>query len=1212
MLKPKSIKKFSYLLLFILMLQIYVPCLVGMVKAQGYFEFISSVWGSYSNPQKAYPGSSNVALVTSFRNDRGVELISVTGTLYLPQGVESYDGRSNITSTGSIQRNGTTSFRIKPGEIFQFIYSLRILESTSPGVYDCVTEISYTYFDEALSSYVNDHENVTMEITISDFPLFSFQVIDSYWTTAGGYRVNASSGARNLNFNVALKNGGEEGINELSATLKLGSSFFPFEATSNLNSIGKGDTFTLAFPQISVPATTGPGTYLRELQLNCTFLGYGNAVNATSYTVLVALTVSQHLSPSLQVVKIHWSNFDKNYPGAKKVMLDVEVQNLGEYTITDTLVSVSLPNGFIDAYGRNAINATSSTSIAYGDFATITIGPIYIGAGVSLGVHYAEAEFTCVGSRDSSQLILKQNFTLPIVVSGVSFYLDLASVSWAYSGQPAVALPGASNIMLSIELVNRGEDTLSGMKASIQAPSGFKLIGSSYTTGPIPSATQFNINLNFNLSQSVNPGTYNMPVTLTFNVNPDSGNSIVSTTIIVPINVEDPSRYNSNLLLVNAYWGTVGNPRPVYPGSKFVPLTLELSNRGLYPIQGAYLKLSSGNSFKDIVGQADLVSTIASGGSTTATFYISIDDSIKPGKYNFTVLENYFLEVYGAQLIRLRNITFQLEVFEPSVKAPYVKVVSSSWANSNPVYPGTENATFSIVIANQAPYSIAGLSAVLSLPEGFSRGSQNGLEAYAAGPIGQWQTTTLSFSVNVGSDITPMNYVGKLNLEYTLLSGGDNLRVVERFEVPVGVNKLGGFETIYSNWVRSSPGPGSTGAVLLVLVRNNELPQMRGIYASVTLPDGFSSTSTGLREVNVTPTIYGSSAQIQDIVGLLSGQVQIPSQYTPTPQTQAGRGDIIALQIQVNVDESTKVGNYALDLELNFIDPWNNVLKANSKVSFWLPGVTRTIDIVEGKSKLLIGVRVASIQLFLKNNGTAPIKDVYVAIGGAPQGISVSSSIKYVPEIAPRNEVNMSWLASVNPQTPYTGSLPIVVVVNYADVLGNRRSFNQTAIVYVEGIVEIKLMDTSISPETLYSSDTVTVSTTLLNLGTYKARNVEALITGTALLNVSGNYAYVGDVDVGSQVPVSLTSKLKEGVGDKTLYLIISYRNIFNEPVTLTFPLNVTVVQKPTQTETAKPIFFELGDTYRFALIVATLFFLVASGYIIYKMYQRTKQQVPV
>ncbi|MEM3404282.1 MAG: hypothetical protein QXJ17_07095 [Nitrososphaeria archaeon] len=1179
------------------------------MKAQGNFEFISSVWGSYSNPQKAYPGSTNVALMSSFRNDRGVELISVTGTLYLPQGIESYDGKSNATSTGSLQRNGTTSFRVKPGEIFQFIYTLRVLESTPPGAYDCVTEISYTYFDGA--SYVNEHENATTTMTISDYPIFSFQVIDNYWTTTGGYRVNASPGARNFNFNIVLKNVGEDGIDELTAALKLGSNFFPSEATSNANNVGKGDTFTLMFSPISIPATTDQGTYVRELQLNCTFLGYGNVVSTTSYTVLATLIISPHPSPNLQIVSIHWSNFDKNYPGAKKVMLDVEVQNLGEFTITDTLVSVNLPNGFMDSYGKSTINATSSTSIAYGDFALITIGPIYIGAGVSSGAHHAEAEFTCVGSRDGSQLILKQNFTLPIVVSGISFYIDLTSVSWTYNGQPAVALPGASNIVLSIGLVNRGEDTLSGMKASVQAPSGFKLIGSSYSTGPIPSASQLNMNFNFNLSQSLNAGVYNIPITLMFNVNPDSGNSMASTKIIVPVNVEDSSRYNSNLILVNAYWGTSGNPRPVYPGSKFVPLTLELSNRGLYPIRGAYLKLTSDTSFKGIVEQVDLVSTIASGGSATTTLYLSLDESIKPGKYNFTVLENYFLEVYGAQLIRSRNITFQLEVFEPLVKAPYLKLISGSWANGNPVYPGTENATFNILIANQAPYSITGLSAALSLPRGFTRGSQNGLEAYVAGPIGQWQTATLSFSVNVGADLTPTNYVGKLQVEYTLLSGGDNLRIVEGFDVTVGVNKLGGFETIYSNWLGSSPGPGSTGAILLILVRNNDLPQMRGVYASVKLPEGFSSTFTGLRNVNITPTIYGSTAQIQDIVSLLSGQIQFPSQYTPTPQTQAGRGDIIALQIQVNVDESTKLGNYVLDFELNFIDPWNSILKADSKASFWLPGATRTIDIVEGKSKLFIGVRTASIQLFLKNNGTAPIKDVYVAIGGAPQGISVSSAIKYLPEIAPKNEVNMSWLASVNPQTPYTGSLPIVVVINYADILGNRRTFNQTAIIYVEGVIEIKLMDTSITPEVLYSADTITVSTTLLNLGTYKARNVEAVIAGDALLNVSGNYAYVGDVDVGAQVPVSLTSKLREGVGDKTLYLVINYRNVFNEPVTLTFPINVTVVQKPTQTETTKPIFFELGDTYRFALMIAIVFFLVVSGYIIYKMYQKTKQQVP-
>jgi hypothetical protein len=1205
--RRRNIEKISFMLIFFLIFQNYPSNLPHVAEAQGNFLFVSSAWGSQSNPQKAYPGSYNVILSTSIRNDFGHDLTSVSGKIFLPEGIRSLDGKKNVTAAGFTQHNGTISYLIKAGEIFTLNFPLDIFENATSGDYSCTTTLKYTYLGGV--TYVDGEDNVTVSFTVSSFPTFRFRTVDVYWTTAGGYRVNASSGARNLDLNVILQNIGEDSINVVDAELNLGEDFYPSKAASTANNVGRGSTFTLSFNQLSVPVTTEPGVYEKDLHLNCTFIGYGNAANRSSNILSLQLEVSKTSSPHLQIVRIGWNNFERNYPGARAIVLDVEVQNLGEFTLSDTLVYVKLPNGFKDPYGKNFINATSSADIGYGNFATISIGPIYISTNVSPGTYYAEAAFNCIGSRDGSQLLLSQNFTLPIVVSGISFYLDLAAVQWVVNGQPAVAIPGARDVQLSVTIVNRGEDTFSGLKSSVLAPAGFKLIGSNYPVGTIPSGSSFTMTFDFNITQNVNPGDYNIILGLTFNANPTSGNNIVYSTIYVPVRVEDPDRYNSKLALLTAYWGTEGSLRTAYPGSKYVPLTVEMTNRGFYSIRGAYLKLDTGGAFDRVVDVVELSPNLAAGGFSSTTFYVNIDPSTACGRYNLSIECVYFIEVYSAQLERSQNITFQIEVLKPPVQAPYVKIVSSGWANSYPTYPGTENATFNVELANQAPYTISGVYASLKLPEHFREGNLNGFHCYVSGPINPWQTTTLSFSVNVKSDTAAGNYVGDLSIEYTLLSGGESLRMSEDSKVTVRVNRLGGLEPIYSNWMRSSPGPGSTGAILLILVRNSEVPQMRGVYATVALPKGFKSTQTGTNKVNVTPTIYSSTAQIQDIVSLLSGQGLPLGQTTPPTQIQAGKGDVLALNVQVDVDAETSIGDYELNIEFNFIDQWGSRQNAQANVTYRLPGSTNTLDIVEGRSRLLIGTRTSTIQLSVRNNGTASIKDVYVAIGGAPQGISVSSAIKYLPEIGAGRDVNLSWLASVNPQTPYTGSLPIVIVISYSDMLGNRRTFNQTAIVYVEGVVDLKLMDTAISPEQPRSGETLTVSTTLLNLGTYKARNVEVSLGGAALKNLTGNYAYVGDVDVGSQVPVSITTTLKDVVGEKTIYLIVQYRNVFNEPVTSVFPINVTVYTKPTETKTETVPWLQLGDSYKLALVAVTIAFLVGSGIIIYRMYQKTKHK---
>jgi hypothetical protein len=1193
------LKKILSTIIIIIILQTLIFNLVP-VRAQGNFTFVNSLWGSTSNPQKVYPGSSNVNLILFIRNDSNQSLVSVSITLYLPHGIESYDGKSNITSNGYVQENNSIKYTVSPGEIFQANFILNILDYAEAKEYNCTALIEYY-----TSSLTVGKESITVWFTVSPFPAYSFKFIESYWTTSAGYRVNGSSGARNLNLNVVLKNIGESSINSVSAKLNLDGNFYPQTSTSSASNVGMGEVFTLAFTQVSIPVSTAPGTYILNLELNCTFIGYGNAVNMTSYTIQVPVDVFSPSSPNLRLVRVAWRNYEKAYPGARAIILEATIQNFGEYTVSESLIKLYLPRGFTDTFGKNIVNSTSSATIGYGEFATYSIGPIYVSSNVAPGIYYGNATLECVGSRDSSQLLLVQNISIPLIVSRYISNFDVSSVEWLYGGQPAVALPGAQDVQLSIVLVNRGEETFSGLTASPSLPSGFKLLGEDVYSGTVPSGASFTISFHFNISENVKPGNYIIPVSLTFNLNPSSSNTISSSGIMVPVWVEDPVRFDSELKVVNVFWGSYGNPSTVYPGSKLAPLTVEVVNVGLYTVHGARLKLYTSEAFEAVVGEAELSTSLPPGSFSTSTFYLNVNFDAPPGRYNLTLQENYFITLYGAQISKARNLTVEVRVFEPSVRPPYVKVISCGWGNGYPVYPGTENATFNVVISNQAPYSISGIYVTLEPYKFFRESGFQGLKAYVSGPLAPWQTTTLSFKLNVDHNAVPGDYHANLTLEYTLLSGGNNLRVRDVQPVSIKINMLNPPEHVYSSWVRYSPGPGNKGALLLLVFRNNEVPVMRGTYVMITLPKGFKSTVTGSERVNVTPSSFSSATQLQDILSLFSGQPQVPAQ---APQAQIGRGDLIAVPVQVDVDRDTLLGGYNLTAEFNFVDQWGCVQKAFSRAYFTLLGSTNMVEVVEGKSKLFIGLRSAVIELFVKNNGTAPLRDVYVAIGGAPQGIAVSSSVKYVPEIGPGGEVNLTWLASVNPQTPYTGSLPILVVISFADQLGYRRTFNQTAIVYVEGIVELKLMDTSLSPEPVYAGETLTVSTTILNLGTYKAKNVEASVAGSFLENITGSYTFVGDVDVGAQVPVSLQARVKDVVGERILYLIIRYRNVFNEPITQVYPLNVTVYSKPATTTTSAIPIVKFIDTYRVVFIILILGFLVASGILIYKLYQRAKK----
>ncbi|MCX8188446.1 MAG: hypothetical protein N3F64_01930, partial [Nitrososphaeria archaeon] len=881
-----KVKKFFSFVLILVILHSMVFSMLNLnfvVEAQvdSYFKFLGSQWGSLASPQRVYPGSSNVNLIVLVRNDFGSNLVSVYVTLYLPIGIESYDGKDNITSRGYVQDGDSIRYYVNSGEVFQSNFLLNVLDDAETKDYNCTALIEFSYVSG--SNYYVERENISVWFTVSDFPKFSFDFIESYWTTSAGYRVSGSSGARNLNLNFVIKNLGEETVNRIDAELDSDGILYPEISTTTINGVGKNEIFTLVFDQISIPVNIGPGTYSLPLDFNCTFIGYGNAVNVQSYTIQVDIEIMAQSSPNLRLVKISWRNYERAYPGSRAIILDLIVQNFGEYTISDTLIIVSLPKGFIDTYGKSIINSTSQANFGYGEFASFSIGPIYIASNVNPGIYYGNATIQCIGSRDGSQLVLSQNMSIPFIVSRYMSNIDVSSVEWLYNGQPAIALPGAQNIQLSITLVNRGEETLAGLTASPDIPSGFKLLGESVYGGTVPSASSFTISFFFNISQSVKPGNYIIPISLTFNVNPSSSNTIASSGVLIPFRVEDPKLFDSNLKVVNVFWGAVGNPITVYPGSKYVPLTLEVLNNGIYTVHGVHLKLYATEAFEIIIGESDLSANMPPGTFSTSTFYLNIKFDALPKTYNLTLQQYYFISLYGAQIFRTRNLTIQVTVFSPTVKPPYVKIVSSGWGNGYPVYPGTENATFNVVVSNQAPYSISGVQATIKPSTTFSESGFEGFKAYVSGPIASWQTATLSFKLNVDSRAFSGNYNMSLTVEYTLLSGGNNVRVKEEHSLNLKVNALNGPEHIYSGWVRFSPGPGNKGALLLLIFRNNEVPIMRGTYVTVTLPKGFKSTVTGSDKVNITPSSFSSTSQIQDIMSLLSGQGLAFVQSLPAP-----------------------------------------------------------------------------------------------------------------------------------------------------------------------------------------------------------------------------------------------------------------------------------------------------------------------------------------
>lgn len=1192
-------KFFIVLLMIFIILEI--PVYFQPVFASGSFTLVSTLWGSQSNPQKVYPGSSNVRFIVLIRNDYS-DLISVTGYLKLPSGFSGVNGEGNVSAVGYISSNNTVRYRINRGEIFELDYFLNIASYLPPGTYYGNLTLKYTN-----STFSNG--NFTMyniPMTVSSFPTFSFQIINLYWSTTGGTIINAVPGARNLELNVVLKNIGTDNINSISAQLVLNKPFAPNKVMSSAQQVNKGSTFTLTFTGISVDFNSLPGNYVEQLIINSTFVGYGGATNIYTNVINLSLTVKNFSSAGIQIVNVQWNGGEKVYSGSRRVSLDITVQNMGSYTINDMLSQIILPSGFSNAYGLNVINITSTAILNYGNSITLSFNPIYVSNTTKPGVYNAKLIITSVVSIDNTNLITKDNFTIPIYVNDLITPISLVSVEWLYNGNPAPALPGSQYVVLSITFVNRGEDTYSGFQPKLTLPRGFIVFGTSADSGPVTPGSTFTVRSYMNISDSVSPGIYIANLTLTFSINPSNINTVGSMNFSIPIYIMDSKGFDTRISVVNAYWG-VGNPNPVYPGSKNVPLTVSIVNVGLYTAQAVRVSISGPETFIPIINSTNIASTLPSGSFASATLYFDISPQTAPGFYTFSTNITYFISVYGATMYRFTKSILTLYVSKPVSGPPYINVVSSGWVNNYPVYPGTQNATFNLVINNEAPFPIAGIHLKLILPNGFTPGI-NGIESYIAGPVQQWQTTSASFSINVNKDTLPGLYVASLKIDYILLSGGSNIKNSEEKEITLRVNSLGGFEYITYNWVGYAPNPGDVGATLIILVRNTEVPTMKGIVANVKLPKGFNSTITGTRIFNTTPYILTSINQVQNL--LQRTPITNLESIIPQQVSQAGLGDFLAIPISVAISKNVSPGYYPIFVRLNFLDQWNVVRDVPVNGTFWLPGSSNIIQIVEGKSKLLIGNRTAEISIYLKNNGTSPVYNVYVAITNVQSLVSISSTVKYIPTIEPNSEVPVSWIASVSPSISYLGSIPVALSITFVDPAGFRHNFTQTAILFIEGLAEIKFVDVTVEPKYVYPGSTVTISATLINIGTYKAGNVEAYLEGSDIVALSNSYAFVGDIDVGSQVPISLSANVSNAnINKTTVYIVIKFRNVFNEITTERYAVILSISSKPVQTQTQTQS-FALPTTYELLIIAAIVIFLSVSGYMIYLLYKRTKHQV--
>lgn len=1140
---------------------------------------------SAAGDTSVYPGSRNVEVFVEIRNDEAFSIRGVQGCFSLPEGLHFSAGIPSCVSAYSV--NGSWTYEFAPGEVFLVKTRLNIDDYVSPGNYSVGLNVTYRVLEG--SSEILKYAEFAIYVSVSEYPEVKLSVIDVWWSA------RVFPGTQGATLNVRVKNSGNSDVLSGYGILALQPPLMPEEIRIEVPAIPEGSTYVLVVGGIDIPPSASPGSYEGFLKINVTSRTEDGVTYESSTSVGFTVVVSTPKTPNLVVVDSGWS-YGVAYGEGRSLNMFVTLQNRDLPTINSLTAVLKLPEGLKSRDGRNYVVATLERLLSYGSIATLTFSDIvanlseYLGNTIVAEV-YLEGLATYQGSEFWFGLTLNVKATL--VSEDV---LRISQVEWSYQGGVAEALPTSRDVVLSIRLSNFGQDVLTLLDVSPSFPEFIhvKSIGGTCLAGVQPGSTCV-LQLVVDVGSEVAPGFYDASLALTYDVR--AGASLLYRTAVLgfQFRISDPRDYLVNLTLSKVWWGAT-TPTVSYGLEKLYPLHVELTNLGRYGASYVYLKISGPRGVTVIDGEGVCSTYLSPGSSCRLVPYLNLS-GLNADTLVLVIEVTYYVTIYGSYIPVTTNYVARvpLSTYPPSFLGG-LSVISFGWANNNPVYPNTQNATYVIYLINHYPYAVSSVYAELVLPEGFVAG-RNLNKAYVSGPVPSNQVLQLSFTLNVG-DVRPGWYNSVVRFFYLVNSGGEGLGVVEEVTLPILVNDVSlGVELVSTSWAGRPAEPETYGNVLLVVARNSEYPSIRGLVADVVLPEGFVSSINNESRVRVTATSSLPQIPIQqfgNLQDLLRYYTQLLGAQAPL-QTQFSKGDFIYFVLPVNV-LSVSPGVYWAEMRLSFIDQWDNVRTQEMRFPVSVLGSPILIQVWSETSLNFKDSREANMTLKILNLGTAPAYNVYLAVYPYGSYVIVPKSIPiYISRLEPGVITSISIPVYLNPlpsaqiPVPITyGNIPFMATVIYTTSNGLRQVVNTSFTVSIEPFIKFMMSDVKVS----YSNGLVRLSCTIINVGNAQAQRITAKLVGGGK---ESEEIFIGDLDPSSQT--SFAVYLETGTYVESVKLLLSYRNPYNEVEVLSREFGVT----PSVIQTTTPPPQQPADVLRYGIIVAVVVFLGLVAFILYR-----------
>jgi len=764
----------------------------------------------------------------------------------------------------------------------------------------------------------------------------------------------------------------------------------------------------------------------------------------TYYAVLLTLLAlniaSFNASPSdFSIAGYGWgtpSNPLNAYPGSSKVSYYVSLTYLGSADVTRIYAELYLPK-FMKTFSENSSVIYLSRSVTLSKYGIVDLifPNIVIADNALEGTYYGKLRLTyiTVNGVESSQ-----ELNVPIVISSIpKRSLDVIDISWrTVSGVRRSALPGLRNVDLVMYLRVMNDVQISNVYSIVEFPKGFLSGGLTNATTVVESRlTQGDLMelrfRNINVSSELQEGVYNATLIIEYQLDLYGlSRSVVES---FEINLSVSTEGMESLEFVSAIWG-VNNPVPAYPGMSDASITVSIINIGdndVYGMRGI-LKLPKGfrSSYGDELVNFTLANRLPPGTPVNIVINgISIDPTVRPDLYKFTLYLDYLKDVDGSVIDVKQVFNFSLPI--SSYDTP-ISVLSTRWVNGDSygiVVPGFRGARLEVTLANWDKFPVELMGTSIILPNGFqlidmSGSCFNGIPAYS--------TCALDISINIGDDVEPDEYPAQIILNY--LVKVDNAAVINRSTVVTALRvwdpsifgaKL--LPTLVMWGVEGRPDIALPGARLLPLT----------LRLTNIGKDAAASVVTTLKLPNVMRLTYPEERGLCDRVE---------------------RGSSCQITYYVDIDPYANAGVYNATIEINYITYFSNVNISkrevfNISISIESPPRELALKVVSagwlnnwptypGDKNVTLVVRIANL-------GPYRISSVILKMT-LPDGIICDESSNntceayYAGPVPPFQQFNVSFSVSVEPSVNpgiYVGKLMLDYI---ADTGGYGRRLIET------------------------------------------------------------------------------------------------------------------------------------------------------------------------